>query len=100
MEAIVDGDDDLATMVQLSQSSMYSPIELLQESWELGEQLPTTTCIQPDYPPVDRIAPIPAYDIKNDTCFRSSLTGTVEDGIVIYWLYKTSEDTNYSDKFR
>ena len=100
MDEIVDGDDDLATTVQLLPSSMDSPIELAQDWWELGEQLPTPTCIQPVYPPVDRTAPLLAYDIGNDTCFRLWLTGIVDDAIIIYWLYKTSEDTNYSDKFR
>ena len=36
MDEIVDADDDLATTVQLSPSSMNSPIELAQESRELG----------------------------------------------------------------
>ena len=100
MDEIVDGDEDLATTVQLSPSSIDSPIELAEKPRELGKQLPTPTGIQPQYSPIDRAASIPAYDIRNDTCFRLSLTGMVDDGIVIYRLYKTSEDTNYGDKFR
>ena len=98
MDEIVDGDNDLATRVQLSPSYMDWQIELAQESRELGEQLPTPTCIEPAYPPIDRTAPIRAYGIRNDTGFRLSLTGIVDDDIVIYRLYKTSEDTHYSDK--
>ena len=45
MDEIVDGDNDLATTVQLSPSSMDSPIELALESQELDEELPTPTCI-------------------------------------------------------
>ena len=100
MDEIVDEDEGLATTVQVLPSSIDSPIELAEKSQELGKQLPTPTSIQPQYPPIDRAAPIPAYNIINDICFRLSLTGMVDDGIVIYRLYKTSEDTNYGDKFR
>ena len=100
MDEIVDGDEDLATTVQLLPSSIDLSIELAEKSRELGKQLPTPTGIQLQYPPIDRAAPIPAYDIRNDTWFRLSFTGMVDDSIVIYRLYKTSEDTNYIDKFR